>query len=72
MKKNTKIQTTNDKVEFEKLNLTILIQRLGKTSGKLQILFKKENMKILRANFICHDWKEFNVMIIARINGKKE
>ena len=49
----------------------IRIKRFGETSGKLQILSKKKNMKILRANFICHGWKEFNVMIIAR-NCKKE
>ena len=27
-------------------------------------------MKILRANFICHEWREFTVMIIA--NCKRE
>ena len=55
MKTNTKKSTTIQIQRLAKIISTILIQRFGETSGKLQILSKKNIMKILRANFICHD-----------------
>ena len=38
---------------------------------KIANSIQSKNMKILRANLICNDWREFNVMIIAG-NFKKE
>ena len=62
MKKNTKKSTTIEIQRLVKIISTILIQRLGETSGKLQNLSKKNMIK-----------REFDVMIIAmETNCKKE
>ena len=91
--KNNQLKDEN---KYEE-STTILIQRLGETSGKLQTPYQSNTtsrsshrlafcdtntttwrniwkiansiqcniMKILRANFICNDKREFNIMIIA-------